>query len=138
VDDYSNNAYIGTRFRKKRFRYFKQRLKNLKKPLKIIDIGGTVNFWVNENFHKRKGVDITVVNLVVEGSAYPTIKVVEGDACHLDQFANKEFDVAFSNSLIEHLFTFEKTAKNGQRGHARRNLLFYPNTEQVLSDRTAF
>lgn len=111
VNDYSNNAYIGTRFRKRRFRYFHEKLKNLERPIKIIDLGGTVNFWVNENYHTRNDVEITIVNLQVEGPGYHSIKLIEGDACNLHQFADSEFDVAFSNSVIEHLFTLAKQQK---------------------------
>ena len=118
ANDYSNEAYIGSRFRRRRFQFFTQKLKNLKKPVKILDIGGTVDFWLNQNFQTLRDVAITIVNLRVEGPGHPSIKVIAGDACHLHQFQDNEFDVAFSNSLIEHLFTLDnqrKMAKEAMR-----------------------
>ena len=78
ANDYSNDAYIGTRFRRRRFQYFKEKLKCLNLPIRLLDIGGTVSFWINENYHTRKDITITIVNLKVEGPGHPAIKVIEG------------------------------------------------------------
>jgi predicted SAM-dependent methyltransferase len=110
ANDYSNPNYIGSIFRKKRFRFFEEKIANLKKPISILDIGGTVRFWVDENYH-QKDIDITIVNLRTEISAYPNIKVIKGNACDLSSFADKSVDVVFSNSLIEHLYTKENQFK---------------------------
>jgi SAM-dependent methyltransferase len=118
ANDYSNEAYIGSQFRRRRFQFFTQKLKNLKKPVKLLDIGGTVDFWLNQNFQTLGEIAITIVNLRVEGPGHPAIKVIEGDACDLHQFRDNEFDVVFSNSLIEHLFTLDnqrKMAKEAMR-----------------------
>jgi hypothetical protein len=106
-NDYSNPEYIGTRFRRKRFRFFEKRIKNFTKPITILDIGGRVDFWVNEGFHNRYDVMITLVNLEAEESDYFNICTIQGDACDLSRFKNHAFDIAFSNSLIEHLQTKE-------------------------------
>lgn len=104
ANDYSNPNYLGSRFRKKRFQFFEQKLALLKKPVSIVDIGGTIRFWVDEQYHK-KDVSITVVNLRKEDSPYTNISAIAGDACNLSMFADHAFDIAFSNSLIEHLYT---------------------------------
>lgn len=104
ANDYSNPNYLGSRFRKKRFQFFEQKLALLKKPVSIVDIGGTIRFWVDEQYHK-KDVSITVVNLRKEDSPYTNITAIAGDACNLSMFADHTFDIAFSNSLIEHLYT---------------------------------
>src|SRR6478736_5359482 len=105
-NDYSNPHYVGSQFRKERFKFFEQQLNLLKKPISILDIGGTVRFWVDENYH-LKDVEITVVNSEAQESTYSNIKVIQGDACDLFLFGSQSFDVAFSNSLIEHLYTKE-------------------------------
>jgi len=118
ANDYANPHYIGSKFRKKRFKFFEQKLDELARPVNILDIGGTVSFWVNEGYHKRIDVKITIINIRVEETGYPNIQVVQGDACDLSQFKEKQFDIAFSNSLIEHLFTREnqhKMAKEAMR-----------------------
>ncbi|HWA33083.1 MAG TPA: class I SAM-dependent methyltransferase [Cyclobacteriaceae bacterium] len=111
ANDYANPNYIGSKFRKKRFKFFEQKLEELARPVNILDIGGTVSFWVNEGYHKRIDVKITIINIRVEETGYPNIHVVQGDACDLSQFKEKQFDIAFSNSLIEHLFTKENQQK---------------------------
>lgn len=118
ANDYSNPEYIGSKFRKKRFKFFEENWLSQSKQTTIIDIGGTVQFWVNENYHKRTDVVITVVNLRYEEKQYSNITTVVGNACDLSQFADGSFDISFSNSLIEHLHTKEnqiKMAKEAMR-----------------------
>jgi len=111
ANDYSNPSYIGSRFRKKRFQFFEEKIKKMEKPITILDIGGTAGFWINESYHKRDDIMITVLNLRAEERRYPNIKVVEGDACDLSMYEDNAFDIAFSNSLIEHLYTKESQVK---------------------------
>jgi SAM-dependent methyltransferase len=110
ANNYTNPKYVGSRFRKKRFNFFELKIKNFAHPITILDIGGTVRFWVNENYH-LKDVFITIVNIRQDESNYPNIRVVEADACNLSQFKDKSFDISFSNSLIEHLETKENQIK---------------------------
>jgi len=109
-NDYSNPNYMGSRFRKKRFLLFEEKIKRMNKPVTILDIGGTVRFWVDENYH-HKDVLITIINMRPEASSYSNIKVMVGDACDLSMFKNQAFDISFSNSLIEHLYTKENQTK---------------------------
>jgi hypothetical protein len=110
-NDYSNPNYIGSIFRKKRFQFFEERISKMEKPVTILDIGGTAAFWVAQNYHKRNDVMITVLNLRSEETHYSNIKVVEGDACDLSMYSDHAFDISFSNSLIEHLYTRESQQK---------------------------
>lgn len=109
-NDYSNPKYVGSQFRKQRFRFFEDKIKSLSKPVTILDIGGTVRFWVNENYHQRD-VLITIINLRADESHHSNIRVIAGDACDLTMFKDQAFDIAFSNSLIEHLYTKENQIK---------------------------
>src|SRR5688572_7168651 len=109
-NDYSNPNYLGSQFRKKRFLFFEEQIKLLNKPVTIVDIGGTVRFWTDENY-QHKDVFITIINLRPEESTYPNIKVLAGNACDLSMFEDKTFDIAFSNSLIEHLYSKENQIK---------------------------
>ena len=58
----------------------------------------------------NKKIDITVVNLYLEEKqlAYPNIKQVFLDARNMKKIENQEFDVAFSNSVIEHVGGYEQ------------------------------
>jgi predicted SAM-dependent methyltransferase len=75
-----------------------------------LDIGGTVRFWADEEYQK-KDVLITILNLRPDKSDYANISVIGDDACDLSIFKDDAFDIAFSNSLIEHLYTKENQVK---------------------------
>jgi hypothetical protein len=107
---YSNPDYVGSKFRKQRLLFFEERIVTLHKPISILDIGGTIRFWKDENYDQRPFI-ITIVNLRQETSIYPNIKVLKGDACDLSIYKDHSFDIAFSNSLIEHLYTKERQQK---------------------------
>ncbi len=110
ANDYSNPNYLGSKFRKKRFQFFEEKIKHLSKPVTILDIGGTARFWADEGYHE-KDVLITIVNLCTKNSGYSNIRVITGDACDLSLFKDKAYDIAFSNSLIEHLYTKDNQIK---------------------------
>jgi hypothetical protein len=74
---------------------------------RILDVGGTPQFW-----NTATDAQITLVNikpLEDYERAYlrPNMKAVVGDGTRL-QFEDQEFDIVFSNSVIEHLGTVEK------------------------------
>ena len=71
---------------------------------RIIDLGGTIDFWLDVPV----ALDVTVLNL--PGSTDPvvppthhTIRFVHGDACAVRGDADRRYDIAFSNSVIEHV-----------------------------------
>lgn len=105
--DVAQKGSFSNRMRSRRFSKFEGLLEGLPRPLKVIDIGGTVRFWEQRGWTDRDDVDITLVNLHAEQSAYPHIRGVAGDATKLKAFGDRQFDIAFSNSVIEHLFTLE-------------------------------
>jgi hypothetical protein len=112
--DLSKSDSLSNKLRSKRFRLFAELCSLLPKPLAIIDIGGTVDFWVQRGWAGDMDMRITLVNLHREPQRYANITPVVGEATHLSQFADRSFDIAFSNSVIEHLFTFEKQAAMGR------------------------
>ena len=70
-----------------------------------MDVGGLESFWVNRNYHLKNDVQITLLNLEVVSSKYPNMISMIGDATNLLHFSDNSFDVVFSNSVIEHLYT---------------------------------
>lgn len=83
-------------------------------PVRILDIGGTQEFWRLRGWAGRTDVSITTVNLFAESSKYTNVEARVGDATNLSSIAANEFDVAFSNSVIEHLFTLEAQRRMAQ------------------------
>jgi len=70
----------------------------------VLDVGGTANFWrpIIRSLDGM-GVKITVLNLEPRsGPDDETFTYVVGNACDLE-YADNEFDVVVSNSVIEHV-----------------------------------
>jgi hypothetical protein len=98
---------LGNRFRQKRMAKFLALIQPLMnggtRPLRILDIGGTVPFWkALPGLYGREEVEITTVNLDSEEYDEANLRVRSGNACKLD-FPDMSFDVVHSNSVIEHV-----------------------------------
>lgn len=96
---------VSNRMRERRFELFADLVDAVPRPLRIVDVGGTPDFWEHRGWAGRDDVEITLVNRVERSSTHPNLHPVVADATDLHDFANGSFDVAFSNSVIEHLFT---------------------------------
>jgi Methyltransferase domain len=72
----------------------------------VVDIGGTVRTWDIES-QSHSPFSVTLINNLQYGDfAGDRFQSVEADARELP-FADNAFDIAFSNSVIEHLGTWE-------------------------------
>lgn len=109
-NEYSNTSSLAHKYRSKRHEYFKGFLKKValienKESLNILDIGGTVEYWKVFNY-KELPHHITLVNLDSTGEILQGISLVQGDATDL-KFDDQQFDVVFSNSVIEHVGDYQ-------------------------------
>jgi hypothetical protein len=104
---------IRYRMRRARFRWIERILDDIlaEKPVaRILDMGGRGAYWklLDPTYHGR--VKITLLNLP-EDTARETpdavpgldLKIETGDATDLPQYADGSFDLAHSNSVIEHV-----------------------------------
>lgn len=117
ISDNTQRNSVSHQFRNKRFQFFLTLLKEIPKPLTILDIGGTVDFWKAMNFNEPD-VRIILLNLEETPNVSAPFVSVKGDATNLKEFADQSVDIVFSNSVIEHLYTWEnqqKMAKEVQR-----------------------
>lgn len=79
--------------------------------VRIIDVGGSLAFWktVGLAFLREKRVHLTIVNHheseFKPDSSFADADYIVGDAREL-QFADNEFDIAHSNSVVEHVGAF--------------------------------
>jgi len=104
MGDVTNPTSFSNRMRSRRFAKFEQLCQPLARPLRIIDIGGTQTFWEQRGWAGKSDVQITLINLMHTPTKYDNLESVVGDATNLSSYANNSFDIAFSNSVIEHLF----------------------------------
>lgn len=98
---------LSQRLRSRRFVAFELAIHELPRPIRLLDIGGTVDFWCQRGWAGRDDVEITIVNLTAEPSPPAGVSSVAGDATRLE-FGPNSFDVAFSNSVIEHVGDLEQ------------------------------
>lgn len=107
--NYNDKNSLANRFRNKRFAFFEEQLKKIEEnqTINILDVGGTESFWENRGYHEKENIKITLFNLTQFETRYPNMISVKGDACNLSEYADNSFDLVFSNSVIEHLYTFE-------------------------------
>ncbi len=106
---------ISTYFRNRRFGFFRQFFDQISaggtQSVKILDIGGTEDYWKSMGFELNNKTEIVLLNLYEKAVSHPGFKSIKGDACNLEGIADKSFDLVFSNSVIEHLFTKENQIK---------------------------
>jgi len=130
IGDPTTEKSLSSRFRRKRFEFFKSIAGDiLNREIRILDVGGTTYFWEGTGFCNRPNIHITLLNLKPEPSPYPNIESISGDARDLSRFEDRSFDIVFSNSVIEHVGDFNdqmSMAKEIQRV-GKRYLVQTPN-----------
>ena len=138
LSDNSQNS-LAQSFRRKRFALFGELLATVDRPLRILDVGGTERFWQFMGFADEAGVAVTILN--IEPTELASIAPVGqtlfthvvGDARSMPQYADNEFDVVFSNSVLEHVGTLHdqqcmmnEVARVGRRYFVQTPNYFFP------------
>jgi hypothetical protein len=93
-------------FRRKRFSHFLRVLDSIDvrdRPIKILDVGGTQEYWTDKLEIMARPVEITLLNLEAAKIEQINFRSAAGDARSMPQFADGSFDVVHSNSVIEHV-----------------------------------
>jgi len=96
--DNTNPQSLSYKARKKRFQWFLEKLQ-VSQNDKILDVGGTENTWLGTGYEKN----VTLLNISFKTERNPDFNYIVGDACNMQNIADKQFDVVFSNSVIEHV-----------------------------------
>ena len=113
ADDEANGSFSHSH-RSRRFEAFARLIDDLSnqigRPVRILDIGGTNAFWEQRGWAGRDSVRLVLVNIELEPHVHPNIESRVGDATDLSEFPDGAFDVVFSNSVIEHLESFDRQA----------------------------
>ena len=96
---------VGARARARRWNMVKQLFPDLA-TMTVVDLGGTVEAWLRAPIRPKR---VTVVNLFEPGETEENwLTPVSGDACDArnvlkELHINQQFDLVFSNSLMEHV-----------------------------------
>ena len=109
--DNSAGDSLATKLRRARFALFLSLLKKLEGHVEILDIGGTQEFWNLMTGGDPGDVRVTLLNIDRQPATSDKFLSVEGDARSMPQFADKSFDVVFSNSVIEHVGSYADQAR---------------------------
>jgi len=104
---------LNQRFREKRFKFFISLLEKVKsdEKIQILDVGGTETYWERMRFINNTNIIITLLNLEKVPTKKSNFLSIKGDACDMSLFKDKQFDIVFSNSVIEHLFSIDNQKK---------------------------
>jgi len=102
--DNGDEGSAACRFRRARVRKFAELIEPVNGELRILDVGGSAEFWLAYRDELHRPAAITVLNQSFgEQPSLPWITYMRGDARDLHMFANQQFDMCFSNSVIEHV-----------------------------------
>jgi len=100
-------ASANNKFRAERFKLFRALVDDVlltKNTCRILDVGGTADYWSKFGAGLPEGVKITIVDKYDRfGEEGSNVEFEVGDACDLSQHADNSFDIVHSNSTIEHV-----------------------------------
>jgi SAM-dependent methyltransferase len=96
---------ISRRFREQRMDLLRRLTAGLPRPISILDVGGTIDFWTG----CTDEYGITLINQFPQPSYWKHTCLI-GDACSLP-FPDHSFDVVFSNSVIGHVGGWDRQTK---------------------------
>ncbi len=108
--DNTDPGSLATRMRRARFAFFVGLLDRLQGDVRVLDVGGSLDFWKMMGL-ARHHIHVTILNQAFNAPEQISQNVVLGDARNMSAFRDREFDVAFSNSVIEHVGTYADQAR---------------------------
>lgn len=102
IIDNHHNGSVSSKLRKKRFSVFLEKL-SVHSETRILDVGGTSQTWLGTGLEEN----VTLLNLhdPKQSDLELGFTCVKGNALDMHMYKDQEFDVVFSNSVIEHVGT---------------------------------
>ena len=102
---------LASRMRSKRAQRFQKAIEAIPRPLNILDVGGDQAVWESIGFVDQPDIWITLLNIERRETSYKNVVSILGDARNMHEFRNGQFDVVYSNSVIEHVGGMEDMRK---------------------------
>lgn len=131
IYDNRSEISLATKMRRKRFKLFQSLLSqiNIATPINVLDVGGTRAFWQSMDLIPTENLSITLLNSVAEADAIPPYNYSIGDGREMKEYRHDEFDFVFSNSVIEHVGSYEDQTRmaNEMQRIGKRFFLQTPN-----------
>jgi hypothetical protein len=109
--NFNDPASLASRMRRKRFALFRGLVEELPRGSSVLDVGGTPQFWEGETLVTSGAIRVTIINLESYVSSNRAIRQLACDARDMRMFGDNSFDVVFSNSVIEHVGSFDDQKK---------------------------
>jgi Methyltransferase domain len=103
ITDHQRPDSLASRLRQKRWEFFRNLASSVERPMKILDVGGEQTVWERIGFADQPDIHITLLNIKKVRADHWNMESLQGDACNMLQFHDKQFDIVFSNSVIEHV-----------------------------------
>lgn len=107
--DNSNEQSVATRLRRRRFQIFLDMIRDAPGRVSVLDIGGRPQYWniMTSGTSLIQKLQVTLLNVETHVVSHPNLTAHVGDGRGMPQFADKQFDIVFSNSTIEHVGNFQ-------------------------------
>jgi hypothetical protein len=94
---------LAAKWRRKRFVLFESLVSQLGTSYTVLDVGGTEVFWEVMGFAQEPDTKVVLLNVHEAATSRPNFTSTVGDARNMSGFKDNQFDVVFSNSVIEHV-----------------------------------
>lgn len=102
---------LAASLRRKRFKHLLEMIQSFNRTsITILDVGGWERFWEVQGFAETSH-HIIILNTERFTTRHQGITSVIGDARCMDDIKDQSIDIVFSNSVIEHLGSFENQTK---------------------------
>ena len=144
LNDYSNPNSIGSKMRAKRMKRIKELVEEIlaeKNEATILDIGGLLQYWMLLEPEVAECCTIIVLSDEPQEETFSDLadkfagkaEFRSGDACNLSEYGDDEFDLAHSNSVVEHVGNFPRkqqfaseTQRVGRNYYVQTPNLWFP------------
>jgi hypothetical protein len=107
--DNRSEQSVATRLRRRRFQILLDMFREQPScRVTILDIGGRLQYWeiMTAGMSLTHELKVTLLNVEGHTVSHPNFTALVGDGRAMPQFADKQFDIVFSNSTIEHVGGF--------------------------------
>lgn len=106
--------------------------------LRILDVGGTWAYWQEMDWTRLGRIEVTLLNVFPQDGLPAPFSAVVADGRSLSQYADREIDIVYSNSVLGHVGAFrdQQEIAREMRRVGRSYFIQTPNQRFLLDWRT--